>query len=117
MKFNLGDRVVIKSSRHTVLSGTVNNYSGYIGTIVSLPEEYSTGNDGFYGVNFGRKIHHLWPDGSKKLLTHNLCSVLKHPYGQFVHEDDLRLFAYKGVNLREEQEAIINNGDEVNALI
>ena len=114
MKFNLGDRVLIKPYTNTRLAGDPKWFLGYVGVIVQLPE------DNFleiYGVNFGCKIHGLRLNGTKKLLTHDLDGFLKYPYGQFVDEDDLELFAYRGENQREEQEAIMNNGDEVNALI
>lgn len=114
MKFNLGDRVLIKSDTNTGLASDPKWFLGHVGVIVQLPEDNSWEN---YGVNFGCKIYGLRATGTKRLLTHELGGFLKYPYGQFVHEDDLELFAYRGENQREESEIIMNNGDEVNALI
>lgn len=90
MKFQKGDKVVIKSDTNSGLNGNPEDFFGYVGIITSVPPETIWANT--YGVNFGRKIFHRIFNGEKKCSTHHLAGELKKPYGQFVHEDDLEFY-------------------------
>lgn len=91
MKFQKGDKVVIKSDTKSGLSGNPEDFFGYVGIITLLPREITVWKN-TYGVNFGRKIFRKIYDGSKFRITHHLGGRLKRSYGQFVHEDDLEFF-------------------------
>ena len=69
MKFNLGDRVLIKSDTNTGLASDPNWLLGHVGVIVQLQEANTWEH---YGVNFGFKIYGLRATGTKRLLTHDL---------------------------------------------
>lgn len=88
MKFQIGDRVVIKSDIKSGLNGSPEDFFGFVGIVTVLPTELYWENN--YGINFGRKIFHKV--GNKTCVTHNLGGTLKKPYGQYVHEDDLEFY-------------------------
>lgn len=96
MKFQKGDKVVIKSDTKSRLGGSPETFLGFVGIVVALPTEIAGG--GHYGINFGRRIFKGFLfDGSKICVTHSLGGRLKRPYGQFVHEDDLEFFDVENI--------------------
>lgn len=95
MKFQIGDKVVIKPDAKFGIQGNPVAFFGYVGVVTLLPT--GTNSDPFwkrcYGVNFGRKIFQRWVMYSDRACaTHRLAGNLKKPYGQFVHGEDLELF-------------------------
>ena len=95
MKFQKGDKVVIKSDTKSSLGGSLEIFFGFVGIVEVLPTEINSGKH--YGINFGRKIFETLFNGDRICVTHHLAGRLKSPYGQFVHEDDLEFFDVENV--------------------
>ena len=108
MKFQKGDKVVIKSDTKSGLGGSPEIFFGFVGIVAELPTEINGGRH--YGINFGREIFKRIFNGSRMCVTHSLGGRLKRPYGQFVHEDDLEFFDIE--NIFPESQEVDESGIE-----